>query len=323
MDRALHIPLADIRLSLAEEDGINPSLLLCVDGCDVECLFCNRPRRHGPVRELDALTLRRLCRLALESGAMALQLTGGEPLRYGRALAELLARHRQGGRHDSTSFPLVLNTSLLVPRKSVVAVAPLVDRVIAGAKFGNPACAARLSRVPDAFDLYWDNLSAVRGSRVECSLRFLIIPGHLDCCLMPLLERAAKEAPDLLVTLLSGYMPPVECPEAPEILRLLTPDEVERAVMMAKEAFGSAEPPPRGRQIGATCKARPSRPNEAWPRPRRSEAATEQRRRWPEMAGHGLELIIDAEGRICFSTFGPAAIEMTARAFGRREDEPS
>jgi len=55
---------------------------------------------------------------------------------------------------------------------------------------------------------------------------------------------------------------------------------------------GSSEFPPSrdldpGQRIGARCEARPSRPNEAWPEPRRSEAVTEQRCRWPEAVAQG------------------------------------
>jgi len=391
MDRAHRIPLADVRLSLAEEDEINPSLLVCVEGCDVGCVFCNRPYASpecgqrvasssselwavssgpdasvataravcdGPPCRLDAETILRAEHLTRNLGAAVLQLTGGEPLRYARGLAEFLSDRRTAGAEARKRLPLVLNTSLLVPRESVLAVAPLVDRIIAGAKFGNTECAARLSRVPDACSLYWENLAAVRALGIPLSLRFLVIPGHLECCLKPLLEQAARAAPGVPVTLLTGYMPPVECPEAPEILRLLTREEVLWASGMA-EAAGvtytrSAGAVPRLETADGTwcgkwstgsldkiartgSHHRPSMlaahsPEHAGgapmddhrtTRPCRSEAPTEQRSRWSEMPGQGLELVVDAEGRICFSTYGPVAIELTARAFGRREDDPS
>ncbi len=392
-----HIPLADVRVSFAEEDGINPSLLVCVEGCGADCVFCNRPglgaggwglgveKEKGPRRPLCGgrsapdpsfpAPLQKLDQLARTFGAVALQLTGGEPLMYSEAFVELLAgQAEERGKTSRTSapspttieqsrpraktrgpstvprLPIVLNTGLLVPRESVLAVIPLVDRIIAGAKFGSPSCAARLSRVPDACDLYWDNLAAVRKAGVPCSLRFLIIPGHLDCCLKPLLERAAKEAPGVPVTLLSGYMPPVACPQAPEILRLLTREEVLRASGIAEAAgvaykrsagavarLGTADGTRCGRRaIGSPDKIgwtgnhhRPSMlaahsPDHAGGAPTEDPRSTRplgRHRRWPEMADQGLELIIDAEGRICFSTYGPAAIELTARAFGRTEDE--
>jgi putative pyruvate formate lyase activating enzyme len=74
-------------------------------------------------------------------------------------------------------------------------------------------------------------LRAVRHSDVI--VRYLVLPGHSDCCLEPILGWLSAELPNVKLSLRGNYVPPVAATAAP--LQYLQPDELKRAEHLAAE----------------------------------------------------------------------------------------
>jgi organic radical activating enzyme len=84
--------LFEVRFSCAEEERINPSLLICLSGCNLNCVFCNADF-HKPDPLYPKLTRQSwlaLADLARKRGARSIGITGGEPLLWAAELAEIM-----------------------------------------------------------------------------------------------------------------------------------------------------------------------------------------------------------------------------------------
>jgi putative pyruvate formate lyase activating enzyme len=78
-------------------------------------------------------------------------------------------------------------------------------------KFGPGRCAVRLSRTPQYWPTVTENLRRLKEWGEDFTIRHLIMPGHLDCCTVPVLEWIAREMPDVPVNLLADYRPENFC----------------------------------------------------------------------------------------------------------------
>lgn len=267
------VSLFDCRLSVAEEPGINPSLLLCVVGCDQACVFCNA-RFNEPDSSLAPLTPESFptyLDMASGVGARTVQITGGEPCLSAVQLLPLLA--------GSRSIPVVVNTSFLCPSKKSVELLKAADEVVGSVKFGNDDCARRLANLPDYCATVWDRVRDLAACGNRLVLRHLLMPGHVECCWASVAGRLARDVPWVPVSLLTGFVPPASAPAAPELLRCLSLSEVDRAVEIALEHGLKLTVSGSGLQIDSGLAPLPA---------------------------ETVELVIDPDGKICFHGFSPS-----------------
>ena len=282
----------DCYVSTVEEPEINPSLLVCLSGCNWSCAFCNVSRRmrsataKNRVDELHAIVAE-----AASHGARSVQFTGGEPCLQARALERLLA--------SRLPLPVVLNTALPTHPNRMRALLGRIDRFIASLKFGNDECAVRLAgpRVRASRG----RLLALKALGIPLIVRHLVLPGHLECCTIPTLEWLARNLPGDQVTLLTAYVPPASASRAPELLRCLDDDEVEAATGHARR-LGlrlSSLPCPGSAATVSIPGKRGGHPRD------RSRDPVPAAMRCSE--SDDVEIIVDAKGRICFAGFGLVA----------------
>lgn len=92
----------------------------------------------------------------------------------------------------------------------------LVDIYLADLKCGNPDCAQAMLGAGDYLDVVRSNIVRV-ASVGQVIVRHVILPGHQDCCLGPILRRLAEYLPDVLVSLRSDYVLPAEPHAAPDM----------------------------------------------------------------------------------------------------------
>ncbi|NMC04645.1 MAG: hypothetical protein GYA24_05505 [Candidatus Lokiarchaeota archaeon] len=103
-------------------------------------------------------------------------------------------------------------------------------------KYGNDACAKRLSGI----DMYWTvltrNLKFIHDAMIlpghaSLVIRHLVMPGHVDCCSVPIIEWIAKHLPLAMVNIMGQYRPQhdvlVHPAEYKEIARRPSRDEIE------------------------------------------------------------------------------------------------
>jgi putative pyruvate formate lyase activating enzyme len=101
---------------------------------------------------------------------------------------------------------------------------------LADLKVGNPGCAERLLGAEDYVDVVRHNIVRARQTS-DVIVRHLLLPGHMDCCLGPILEWISREVPDVKVSLRFDYAPPAEGDLAPSTY--LEVEQRDRALRMA------------------------------------------------------------------------------------------
>lgn len=236
-------------LSYGEEALIGPTWLLDLGGCSLRCLFCTEWQHithptSAPAGLLtpgwftDRMATRR------EQGARTVSFVGGDPtvslLGILRALAETSEKQR---------LPVVWNCNGWASEL----VHDTLDGVVAcwtvDLKFGQQACADRLAGAgPDyltpvraTLDRIHRDLPerAVEGALPGLIIRHLVMPGHLSCCTLPLIEQAARRWPRAVFNLMTMYLPfgPAlsELPKASELRGTNHDDDRARAISTARE----------------------------------------------------------------------------------------
>ncbi len=211
-----------------EEKQLNPSHQVYFAGCNLRCEFCvvnewnQRPQSAGIMDlELVAATIKR----RKNEGAKTLNLLGGEPAVNIKGILELL------GRVDASTL-VVWNSNMYYNEIVDELMSGLMDICLADLKCGNSDCARRLVGCEDYMEVVKRNI--VKASRsCDVIVRHLLLPGHFDCCVSPILEWLSAEAPKVKVSLRGNYVPPAQAKEAP--LGYLQPEELRRAEELARK----------------------------------------------------------------------------------------
>ena len=100
-----------------------------------------------------------------------------------------------------------------------------MDIFLADYKFGNAECARRLAAVEDYAPVVEANLRWAK-AHTRLIVRHLLMPGHLECCFLPVVEWLAREMPDVPLSLMTGFLPLFKAHKHPELMRTLRSDEV-------------------------------------------------------------------------------------------------
>jgi len=215
-------------LHWGEEKALNPSHQIYFAGCNLRCEFCTvaewneqpEAAKLMDVEQLAAVIARRK-----KEGARTVNLLGGEPAVSVHGILKLLARL-------DASTVVVWNSNMYYNTIVDELTAGLIDICLADFKCGNADCASRLLGSADYVEVAKSNiLRAVNHSDVI--IRHLVMPGHTDCCLEPILNWVAEKLPNVKLSLRGNYVPPVEATMAPS--RYLQTDELKRAEHLAAE----------------------------------------------------------------------------------------
>lgn len=187
---------------IAEEPPINPALNISLRGCGMRCRYCQQAAalnpRGTPVEELMPASWERLDL----SGARSLTFVGGNPTESLYAILVFL-------RAAPPNFPLPIGWNC--SGYDAVEAVHLLDRVcdvyIPDLKYGNEACARRLSGASG----YVENARAVITEMcrqgVPVFVRILVLPDHVECCHVPSLEALMPVRSQIRVNILGQYAP--------------------------------------------------------------------------------------------------------------------
>jgi putative pyruvate formate lyase activating enzyme len=210
-------------VSYAEEVDLLPSYMVYLGGCNFRCRFCvQAPRCFDPAGgvRIDPQDAALDFGAIVARGAKTINLLGGEPSLHLHTLLEIAASAEE-------TLPLVLNSNMYMTPEVIELLDGVVAAYIADFKFGNDVCASKLAGI----DRYWEvvtrNLQLVDG-RTEILLRHLVMPGHLECCLVPVARWIGERMRSTPVTLMTGYVPAWRA-RGGEMGRCLTDEEITRA----------------------------------------------------------------------------------------------
>jgi len=234
-----------------EEEVFGPTWLLDLGGCSLRCLFCTEwthvtKPRSKPAGLLDPAWFAARNRARRAQGARSVSFAGGDPtvslLGVLRALAAVPAAER---------LPLVWNCNGWLSRQARAALDGLVACWLIDKKFGAAGCGRRLAATADVdyareVDVTLDFATASgtgEGKLPKVLIRHLLMPGHLRCCALPVIDEVATQWPDATFNLMTGYLPfgPAlgELPGAPELGGMNADADVAIAIRHAHERIAN------------------------------------------------------------------------------------
>jgi putative pyruvate formate lyase activating enzyme len=200
------------RVEYGEEAELVPSHLFYLSGCDLRCAFCiAEANAFDPNRgvELTATFLRSAIAEGHRQGARTLQWVGGEPTIHLPAILRAMA--------DCPNLPpIVWKSDFYGTPEAFGLLNGVVDVYLADFKFGNDLCARRIAGVERYSEVVTRNL-LIAARQGDLIVRHLLLPGHHDCCFVPIASWLAGNLPQVKFSLRDSYLPRWRAEHFPEL----------------------------------------------------------------------------------------------------------
>lgn len=214
-------------LYCGEENELNPSHQIHFAGCNLRCEFCvvaewNENPMAAEEIDFDDMAMKITDRQ--NNGAKTLNFLGGEPAVNLHGILELLRRVKP-------EIKVVWNSNMYYNKLVDELTTGLIDVYLADFKCGNNECAENLLGASNYIEIVKENILKA-AKRADVIIRHVIMPGHSQCCLKPILEWLADKLPDVKLSLRDNYVPPVQFASAPA--GYLTQKEMQTAVGLAE-----------------------------------------------------------------------------------------
>jgi putative pyruvate formate lyase activating enzyme len=200
----------------AEEREIAPSLCLAMTGCTWHCVYCHT---HDVINRVEAGTPLEpgahaaLFERAMAPGVRTLSFVGGNPDQHLPAILDMLADAPAG-----FDRPVVWNSNMYGSPELYKLLDGVVDVYLGDLRYGNDDCARRLSGLERCWAPVARNWLQAAEQAALPIVRLLVLPGHLGCCLAPMIDWVAAELPHARVNLLEQYHPAyMAAQRAPEL----------------------------------------------------------------------------------------------------------
>ena len=226
--------IASEMLHMGEEEPLRPAHAIFFSGCTATCAFCTAAKfafrpTYG-VAVSPAQLAARIIHRQLE-GARSICFIGGDPAPH---IPFILATLDELG--DRRGIPAVLNSNFYLTGEALDLLEGAIDIYLPDLKFG-PAtsaqsCGERIGGMPDYWAVVTSCIDRVyqRGERLI--VRHLLMPGHFDCCTVPVLHWLATR-PGIDVSLLTQYLAPAHAKG--ELAQPLAQADVNRAQALATQ----------------------------------------------------------------------------------------
>ena len=217
------------QVELSDELELIPTFAIALSGCDLRCDFCITGAKSWNANAgggFDAPEMASVARRALNDGAQTIMLLGGEPTVHLPAALELVAVLPDSAR-------LVWKTNAHASAQARELLDGMFDVWLADLKFGNDDCARRLAKCKDYTRVIRENLIWAN-DHGELIVRHLLMPGHVDCCWLPVAEWLAGNLPGVKVNLRSGFWPAWHASRHSELRGTVSTAETERASRIAR-----------------------------------------------------------------------------------------
>ncbi len=215
-------------LHMGEETDLIPSHTIFFTGCTFDCSYCqNWDISTSPESGAEILpdALAAIIKRRAVQGSRNVNWVGGDPTAHTHYVLETM-------KNCDVNLPQIWNSNMYMTDDAMGLLNGVIDIYLSDFKYGNDACALRLSNVPEYMRIVKRNhLIAREGA--EMIIRHLVLPGHLECCTMPVLTWISDNLEDVIVNVMGQYRPEHRASEHPELKHKLSNAEHGRAVRMA------------------------------------------------------------------------------------------
>ena len=215
-----------------EEKPLVPSHEVFFSGCNMRCSYCysyegvldtDHGRPFYPSEFAGIVDARR------REVSGNLNLIGGEPTVHLPSILRTL-------RNVTTRLPVVWNSNFLMSEETMKLLDGIADLYVGDFRFGCDRCALTLADTPDYFAVAERNFKTAAANGYVI-VRHLLLPGHAECCLLPIARWVSENLPGIPFHLMFQYTPCHRALDDKTLARTLHPDEEARALEIVKE-FG-------------------------------------------------------------------------------------
>jgi len=201
-------------------------------GCNFACIHCQNWEISQQFAEGTVCGEREIAALIDEArrrGCRNQNWVGGDPIPHIPFWLKVLL-------WETENTPVFFNTNGFYSTEASSLLRGVVDIYKIDFKYGSDICAEKISGVSGYWKVITRNLKAAK-KQGELLIRVLVLPRHLECCLIPIVSFISRElGPETRVNLMDQYSPHWRAAELPELKKRLDPDEWEKAVKIALEA---------------------------------------------------------------------------------------
>jgi len=216
-------------MHMGEEEVLVPSYTIFFAGCNLRCVFCQNhdiSTRPDAGAEVAAPEMAETLGIARARGARNINWVGGDPAPDLHYVLEVLAR-------SEANIAQVWNSNMYLSGEAMSLLDGAMDVHLTDLKFGNDDCAFRLCGARDYMDVVTRN-HMVASSQCEVIVRHLMLPGHLECCTIPVLDWLSERLPDAPVNIMAQYRPEHRAWDFAELRKRLPGSDHIRAVEHAR-----------------------------------------------------------------------------------------
>ncbi|MHA1932602.1 MAG: radical SAM protein, partial [Promethearchaeota archaeon] len=172
-------------------------------------------------QKVDVKSLSAVAEKLAERGAFNINYVGGDPIPNIHTIVGSL-------NFQTTNITQLWNSNFYLSERVLSLIIDLIDFWLPDFKYGNNNCGKKYSGIDNYFDFVSRNHKRVHdeGSG-EIIIRHLVMPGHTQCCSIPILDYIAKELPKVVVNIMGQYRPQYHSFNYPEINRRPTSQEMQ------------------------------------------------------------------------------------------------
>ncbi|MCE5321695.1 radical SAM protein [bacterium] len=215
-----------------EEPPLVPSHEVFFSGCNLRCKFCYswQSLQHSDLGDcVVPEDFAKLISARHAEGSINLNLIGGEPTCHLPTILRTLQLL-------DTPVLIVWNSNFFMSNQTMRLLDGIVDLYLGDFKFGCNACAKDLGAVNGYVSIAKRNFKLAYESG-DLIIRHLLLPGHIDCCLIPIAKWVSENLPGVPFNLMFQYTPYFGALDDPALCRSLLPDEEKRALEIV-ESYG-------------------------------------------------------------------------------------
>jgi putative pyruvate formate lyase activating enzyme len=188
---------------IAEEPPINPSYVLNLAGCGLRCRYCQQWALLDPAEVVGVPLDSTLWREMDLSAARSLSFVGGNPDESLYAILQFLK-----AAPATFELPVVWNSHGYSTPEVITLLDGVVDAYVPDWKYGSDDCARRWSAAPEYTTAILDSVAAMAQQSVPVFVRLLVLPGHVECCHLPALQKIALLGrPNIRLSIRAQYYP--------------------------------------------------------------------------------------------------------------------
>jgi putative pyruvate formate lyase activating enzyme len=189
-------------LHTGEEAPLVPSGTIFFSSCCFGCVFCQNAdisTNPNTGRPVNPEQLARIAESLHEDGALNINYVGGDPIPNTYTILASM-------KHQQANVTQLWNSNLYCSEETMRLLTDVFDVWLPDFKYGNNECAERLSGVQNYFEVVSRNhLMAYEAG--EVIIRHLVMPNHVECCTLPILEWVSENMPNCMVNIMGQYRP--------------------------------------------------------------------------------------------------------------------